>query len=117
MDHKILITKDVNQLHPEVYMNGKLVFATQVVVYTWTNGSGNYSEHVEATINVHGEEKKAREEDVHVDVMLHCGLRIRSTNRGLGCFCGTHRICLIQKLKYTAHGSSLPTLVLEMVAS
>jgi hypothetical protein len=112
---KLQVLKALSQLHPDVILDDKLIQTEQITVQTWVNGNGIASEHVRATVVIHGDEIIFEDEDVRVDMVLHCGLHVRSTDRGLGCFVGDTRISLIQTLKYTVE--MLPTLTLEMLAT
>lgn len=114
---KLQILKDLKQQHPDVILDGSLVHVKKIVVQAWVNGSGGASEHVRATVVTNNSEIILDDENLNVDMTFYCGLRIVSTDRGLGCFVGEPRISLIQALRYASEPPSWPILTLEMIAT
>jgi hypothetical protein len=116
---KLKLIKPKNQLHPEVYVDGVLEEnVKKITLHTWVNGHGNVSEQVEVTVRTNGKEIHVKGmENLEIDLDFLCGLSLKTTKRGIGCFFGKSRVCLTQSLKYISDSSSLPKLELEIVAT
>jgi len=104
----LYISKEMDKNTPEIHLDGQILYPSRIEITTWVNGDGAASEHVLARLNLgHKHPKEFKDGEVTIDLALQCGLVIRSTERGLGCFFNGKRIALVQKLNYVA-GHSVP---------
>jgi hypothetical protein len=111
---KIQLLKPKGQLHTEVYLEGRLEEnVRKITLHTWVNGHGTASEQIEVTVQMPGKEVTAKGlANVAVDLSFLCGLSLKTTKRGVGCYLGKSRVHLTQSLKYTSDVSYLPKLSL-----
>lgn len=104
----LYISKELNKNTPDIRLDGQVLYPDKVEVHTWVNGEGAASEHVLVRLNYSDSNpQEFKDREVTLDLVLQCGIVIKNTDRGLGCFLNGKRISLVQRLNYVA-GHSVP---------